>query len=84
MTSEMKGELTTWIQYFAIALAAEIGTFFVLMFRSCDGCQYSLETAWRTIERPRLVPWFVIFALLGAGRFLVSYAVHHYRQNDLK
>ena len=84
MTGEMKRELTTCIQYFATALAAEVGAFLVLIFGSCDGCQYSLGTAWRVIEAPRLLPWFAIFAILGAGRLLVFYTVRHPKQSRPK
>jgi hypothetical protein len=84
VTNEMKRELKTWIQYFAIALAAEVGTFFVLIYRSCDDCQYSLELAWRIIEAPRVLPWFAIFALLSIGRFFIFYTIHRFKQNHLK
>lgn len=84
MTNEMKRELITCVQYFVIALIAEVGTFLVLIFRSCDGCQYSLAMAWRNMESPRLWPWFVIFLTLSAGRILIFYITSHYKQNHLE
>ena len=79
MRREIKRELKTWVQYFLIALAAEVLSF-VAFLPDCDNCAYQVSTLFQHVfseyEAPRLPVWFTIFTVLSGFRLLSFYLSH--------
>ena len=73
MTNEVKNELKTWAQYFLIALVAELGAAFGWLQEQYGDEDIIFNVFIMLIdhEKPRLLLWFLIFAILSTIRFLI-------------
>ena len=73
MTNETKDELRTWAQYFVIALVAELGAALGWLAQQYAGEEmiFNVFIMLFNYEKPRLLLWFALFAVLSAVRFLI-------------
>lgn len=84
MAEEVRWELKTCAQYFAIALIAGVGAF-VSFMPDAEGGEIAIAVnigeAWRNYM-PVLGTWLLVFAILSIIRLLILYTVHHKRNKN--
>jgi hypothetical protein len=71
MTDETKRELGAWLQYFLIALAAELGAW-IALFPNQPGSDINIAGYFELKVEPHLYAWFVIFLVLCAVRITIK------------
>ena len=84
MTEQIKRELKTFAQYFAIALVAGVGAFVTFMPEAGEGefaVAVNIKEAWRNYQ-PVMRAWLVGFAFLGVIRLLLIHIIRHRRKHS--
>lgn len=79
MRRKLRDELSTWAQYFLIALLAEFGAALGWLDAQYKGSEDLVFNALNKLidhERTRLFWWFLIFLVLSIIRFLIHRYMH--------